>query len=152
FFRCRVPLAPWLSRQVAILGIRIPVAGIALVAMLALVAVAAWIIVFSRAPRHITHPIEHRYAVSEPAFLRSMGVLLGPPLAPGNRAETLVNGDEIFPSMLEAIRSAKRSITFESYIYWKGDIGKRFAEALTERARNGVKVHVLLDWYGSSKM
>src|SRR5205814_3426186 len=124
----------------------------ALVCALALIAFTLWGIVFSRAPRHITRQIEHRYDVAEPAFVRSMGVLLGPPLAQGNRAQTLVNGDEIFPAMLDAIRSAKRSITLESYIYWSGDVGRRFSAALAERARNGVKVHVLLDWMGSKKM
>jgi cardiolipin synthase len=54
--------------------------------------------------------------------------------------------------MLAAIRGATRTITFETYIYWSGAIGRDFAEALAERARNGVKVHVLLDWVGSAKM
>ena len=54
--------------------------------------------------------------------------------------------------MLAAIRSASISITFETYIYWSGDIGRAFADALAERARHGVKVHVLLDWVGSAKM
>ncbi len=54
--------------------------------------------------------------------------------------------------MLEAIRGARRTITFETYIYWSGDIGRTFADALAERARAGVKVHVLLDWVGSAKM
>src|SRR5712664_1901273 len=81
-----------------------------------------------------------------------MGVLLGPALVPGNRAEMLVNGERIFPAMLEGIRSAKKTVTFESYIYWKGKVGKDFADALAERARNGVKVHVLLDWAGSHRM
>ncbi len=62
------------------------------------------------------------------------------------------NGDEIFPAMLSAIRSARETITFETYIYWSGRIGKDFADALSERARAGVKVHVLLDWVGSGKM
>ena len=54
--------------------------------------------------------------------------------------------------MLAAIRDAKETITFESYIYWSGSIGREFAEALSERARAGVKVHVLLDWLGSNKL
>jgi cardiolipin synthase len=54
--------------------------------------------------------------------------------------------------MLKAIRAANKSITFESYIYWKGEVGKKFADALAERAKSGVKVHVLLDWAGSHKM
>jgi cardiolipin synthase len=81
-----------------------------------------------------------------------MGVLLGPAILQGNRFDVLLNGDEIFPSMLSAIRSAERSITFESYIYWSGSIGRDFADALSDRARAGVKVHVLLDWLGSSKL
>jgi cardiolipin synthase len=79
-------------------------------------------------------------------------VLLGPPVVAGNRYEMLVNGDRIFPSMLAAIRGARKTIDFETYIYWSGEIGKAFADALSERARAGVRVHVLLDWVGSSKM
>jgi cardiolipin synthase len=54
--------------------------------------------------------------------------------------------------MLEAIRGAQRSITFETYIYWSGKIGEEFTEALAERARSGVRVHVLLDWVGSGRI
>jgi len=54
--------------------------------------------------------------------------------------------------MLEAIRQAEQSITFETYIYWSGEIGRAFADALAERSRSGVRVHVLLDWVGSSKI
>lgn len=94
----------------------------------------------------------HLYSTNDPQFLRSMGVLLGPPLIDGNRITTLINGDQIFPAMLEAIRAARHTINFETFIYWSGDIGREFAEALAERARAGVKVHVLLDWLGSQKM
>ena len=96
--------------------------------------------------------LEHRHGVADPEFVRTMGVLLGPPLIDGNRISTLSNGDQIFPAMLEAIRSAQRTITFETYIYWSGRIGKAVADALSERARHGVKVHILLDWVGSHKM
>jgi cardiolipin synthase len=81
-----------------------------------------------------------------------MGTLLGPAILAGNRVEALSNGDEIFPAMLREIRSARRTISFETYIYWSGRIGKEFADALSERARAGVRVHVLLDWVGSGKM
>lgn len=91
-------------------------------------------------------------AVHEPIFERCMGHLLGPPLVGGNRITTLNNGDEIFPAMLAAIRAARQTITFETYIYWSGKIGDEFAEALAERARAGVRVHVLLDWIGSNRM
>jgi cardiolipin synthase len=102
--------------------------------------------------KKIETEIKHLYPVTDPQYRRSMGVLLGPAIVGGNRIEHLENGDEIFPAMLSAIRSAKRTITFETYIYWSGSIGRTFADALCERGRAGVKVHVLLDWAGSMKM
>ncbi len=106
----------------------------------------------SSGERKIDHRIPHLYSVGDAQFVRAMGNLLGPPLVSGNAVVELVNGDRIFPAMLEAIRSSRRSITFETYIYWSGKIGEEFTEALSERARNGVKVHVLLDWVGSGKI
>lgn len=96
--------------------------------------------------------IEHLYDSEDPQFARAMGSLLGPALAEGNRVTPLRNGDRIFPAMLEAIRGARRTISFETYIYWSGDIGREFALALAERARAGVAVHVLLDWVGAGKI
>ena len=76
----------------------------------------------------------------------------GPPVLGGNRYQVLRNGDEIFPALLASIRSARRSIDFETLYLLVGTIGREVADALTERARAGVKVHVLLDWLGSAKM
>jgi cardiolipin synthase A/B len=102
--------------------------------------------------RGIRYQIEHQYTVREPQFLRAMGQLVGPGILPGNRVTALINGDQIFPAMLEAIRGAQKSINLETYIYWSGDIGQEFAETLAERARAGVRVHVLIDWVGSRKV
>ena len=102
--------------------------------------------------KKIQQKIEHLYSTEDPQFVHAMGVLLGPPVLSGNRYRVLVNGDRIFPAMLAAIRGAKETIDFETYIYWSGTIGKEFADALAERARAGVRVHVLLDWVGSQKM
>jgi cardiolipin synthase len=107
---------------------------------------------FASPEKTIKQTFPHKYAVSDPQFKRSMGVLLGPPLLAGNKVDTLLNGEQIFPAMLQAIRGARRTINFETYIYWSGGIGKEFADALSERARAGVKVHVLVDWVGSQKM
>ena len=107
---------------------------------------------FSMGEKHLKQDMQRLYGTSEPQFQRVMGTLLGPGIVDGNRAQEYLNGDQIFPAMLGAIRSAKRSITFETYIYWSGDIGREFADALAERARAGVKVHVLLDWVGSAKI
>ncbi len=100
----------------------------------------------------VRRDIEHLYGVGSPEFLRSMSSLLGPAILEHNRVTPLYNGDQIFPAMLGAINGARRSITFETYIYWSGDVGRRFSEALSERARAGVKVHVVLDWVGSGRM
>ena len=102
--------------------------------------------------KQIRYELTHRFAVSDPQFIRSMNHLLGPGILAGNRIKALQNGDEIFPAMLEAIRGARETITFETYIYWSGDIGRKFSEALAERARAGVKVHVLLDAVGTGKL
>ena len=62
---------------------------------------------FSTGEKQITQEIPRLYSVDDPQFLRAMGVLLGPPIVAGNRVEALLNGDEIFPSMLAAIRGAQ---------------------------------------------
>ena len=102
--------------------------------------------------KKIEQEIEHLYAVGDPQFARSLGTLLGPGILPGNRVTALVNGNQIFPALLDAIRGAHRTINFETFIYWSGAIGRAFAEALIERALTGVRVHVLLDWVGSGRM
>jgi len=92
------------------------------------------------------------FEAGDPTFRRCMDHLLGPPLVDGNSVTALINGDEIFPAMLAAIQSAQESITFETFIYWSGEIGKAFSDVLAERAAAGVRVHVLLDWVGSAKL
>ncbi len=102
--------------------------------------------------RKIEKRIPRLYGSDAPQFRRTMGLLLGPAIVGGNKVQTLNNGDDIFPAMLAAIRGARLTLTFETYIYWSGGIGREFADALEERARAGVKVHVLIDWVGSLKM
>ena len=102
--------------------------------------------------KRIERKLEHRYATGDPQFQRELGTLLGPPILTGNRVAHLENGVEIFPAMLEAIRQAKRTINFETYIYWSGEIGHEFVEALSERSRAGVEVQVLMDWVGSQRI
>ena len=110
------------------------------------------VVSLTTAEKKVKRQVGHLYSIHDPEFQRTMGVLLGPTIVPGNRFQALLNGDAIFPSMLDAIRSAQRTVSFETYIYWSGQIGQDFADALADRARAGVKVHVLIDWVGSSKM
>ncbi len=107
---------------------------------------------FATAEKKLERKIEHRYGLADPQFRREMSLMMGPSIVGGNRIDALQNGAEIFPAMLEAIAQAQTSITFETYIYWGGEIGLDFSEALCERAQSGVRVHVTLDWVGSVKM
>ena len=104
------------------------------------------------AEKKIEQTLPRLYESDDGEFRRSLSSLLGPQIVEGNQVQTLLNGDQIFPSMLAAIRAAKSTITFETYIYWSGSIGREFVDALQDRARAGVRVHVLLDWVGSLKM
>jgi cardiolipin synthase A/B len=107
---------------------------------------------FFNPQKDLDYKIESTDSVESEHFKLVLSTLLGPPIAAGNKVQSYYNGDQIFPAMLDAINSAKKTITFESYIYWSGDIGKKFADALSERAQAGVKVHVLIDWVGSQKI
>ena len=107
---------------------------------------------FVGSAKTVKRQIPHLYSVHDSAFDRAMGLALGPSIVGGNQVTALYNGDEIFPAMLQAIRGAQKTVTFETYIYWAGRIGQQFADAFSERARAGVKVHVLIDWVGSSKV
>lgn len=127
----------------------------ALVALIVFVATVAAVLLalnFTAGEKTIERQLPRLYGSGSPQFQRAMGSLLGPGIVGGNKVAELLNGEQIFPAMLQAIAGAKDSITFETYIYWSGDIGRKFADALSQRARAGVQVHVLLDWLGSAKM
>ncbi len=114
--------------------------------------------------RYATESLRHRrdgrvgYAVESPAppssddFRWAAEALTGHATIGGNHVEVLVNGDNIFPSVLEAVRGAKETLNIETYVYWQGDIAVDLAEAVCERARAGVECRVLLDAVGSAKM
>jgi cardiolipin synthase len=117
------------------------------------VLVIVWLYVnLATSERKVERPIPHTYATTDSQFVRTMGSLLGPNFLAGNQVTALYDGDEIFPAMLAAIRSARHTITFESYIYWSSSVGRQFTAALTERARAGVRTHVIIDWAGSHKV
>ena len=80
---------------------------------------------------------------------RALEGILGVPATEGNLVEVLRNGNEIFPAMLESIAGAEHAIDLLTFVYWRGQIGTAFAEALSERARSGVRVRVLLDAWGA---
>jgi cardiolipin synthase len=91
------------------------------------------------------------YTSGDADFRRALGILLGPPLIAGNQITTLVNGVQIYPAMLNAIRTAQTNITFETFVF-RDAIGATFVDELSNAARRGVQVHMLLDWLGSRTM
>jgi cardiolipin synthase len=88
-------------------------------------------------------------ALNNPSFFPTLESYTQAPIVPGNSVQLLLNGDEIFPKRLEAIRGARRTITVAQYFYEDGPVAREIAEALAERCRAGVGVKVLLDAVGS---
>lgn len=103
---------------------------------------------FFESEKKVTHAIHTDYDVKHPTFSRTISQLLGPPILGGNQVEILENGDEIFPAMLRAIQGAQHSITFENFVFTRGQVVAQFVSALAGRARAGVKVHFLQDAMG----
>ncbi|HET9381286.1 MAG TPA: phospholipase D-like domain-containing protein [Streptomyces sp.] len=83
---------------------------------------------------------------------RRLERLIGVAATEGNEVVPLRNGDEIFPAMLEVIRSARHTIDMMTFVYWRGQIARDFASALAERARAGVRVRLLLDGIGAKEI
>src|SRR4051812_40792132 len=96
-------------------------------------------------------PLPSMPSPPDPSFRQTVGNILGTPFIGGNRITTLVNGIEIFPAMLRAIRGAQKTVTFETFVFQEGEVPEEFVDALSERARAGVKVHVILDAIGARK-
>lgn len=97
-------------------------------------------------------PIDTLAAVGTHAFEQAATKAVQEPWVEGNHIDILVNGDEIFPSMLNDIKSAQRSITFETYLFMEGKMATQFVNAFCERAHAGVRVCVILDSVGALNM
>lgn len=90
--------------------------------------------------------------MGEPAFRSTLVAYTGNAVVPGNRVEVLLNGDQIFPAKIAAIRAARKSITYAQYVFEEGAPAADTAQALAERCRAGLPVHVLLDAVGALAM
>lgn len=101
------------------------------------------------APRVQPHVALPALMLGEPSFFPTLEAYAGAPIVGGNTVELLLNGEQIFPSMMAAVRSAQRTITYAQYYYEEGPVARDLAEALAERCRAGVGVNVLLDAFGS---
>ncbi len=101
--------------------------------------------------RILREPIVLSHGPDNAVFRDTLGPILGAEFTGGNEITPLINGERFFPVMLDAIRRARKTITLETYIWSSGKISDQFIAALIERARAGVKVHVLADGMGSLK-
>ena len=100
----------------------------------------------------ITLKLRSAVGAAEPGHANYIAGLLGTQLSRGNTYTVLTNGDQMFPAMLGAIRSAKRRISFETYIYKKGKTGDDFTLAFEEAAKRGVRVNIVIDTVGGKGM
>jgi cardiolipin synthase len=82
-------------------------------------------------------------------FLRILAAVSDSQVHCNTRVEVLTNGEVYYDAELAAISQACHSINIEAYIFQKGEVAKRFVEALTERARAGVQINIVLDAIGS---
>lgn len=115
--------------------------------MLALAVVAYVLRPAERPPRL---GLDHIDPAGSVEFLDTIAGVTGAAFVPGNAVTILNNGDEFFPSMLEALRGARESVCIEQYIFWEGKTAEEFCEVLAERARAGVAIKILLDSVGSA--
>jgi cardiolipin synthase len=99
-----------------------------------------------------TLKVRRAVGAEEPEHSSYIAALVGAGLTRGNRYDVLTNGDQIFPAMLDAIRAAKRRISFETYIYDEGEVAKGFTAALEQAAQRGVRVNLVVDSVGGSGM
>ena len=90
--------------------------------------------------------------VSDAGFLRAAESLTGAPVSYGNDVELLINGDQIFPIYLEAIRDAEETVNLLTYAYWRGDIATEVADTLKAKAKAGVECNIIVDAIGAAKM
>jgi cardiolipin synthase A/B len=88
-------------------------------------------------------------AVEDPAVARTLEAHADAAVVQGNAIDVLLNGDEIFPAELDAIRGARSTITYEQYYWHEGRVATAFVDAFAERCRAGVSVHILLDGFGA---
>ncbi|MEQ1946629.1 MAG: phospholipase D-like domain-containing protein [Bryobacteraceae bacterium] len=98
------------------------------------------------------YPLETELNIQSKRFRTTLAGVTGAPVMGGNAVTIYNNGDQFYPAMLDAIDAATASVTMEQYIFWDGQVGRRFAEAFAQKARQGVPVKLLLDAIGSATL
>jgi cardiolipin synthase len=119
-------------------------------AIVSIIIVASWIIIalFSPVLRYKLAQAPKAPITSEP-FRRELQALTQSRFADGVSIEPLPNGEQFYPAEINAIKGAQKNVNIEAYIFERGDVTKQVVEALTERARAGVQVRMVVDAMGS---
>lgn len=108
-----------------------------------------WLVLVLLFAPHIPYHIEAKLDLQGDHVIQVLESTLLTTMTRGNKVEVFTNGEQFYPAMLDAIRSARETINLECYIFKSGRIGQQFVDALSDRARNGVRVTVVLDAIGS---
>ena len=111
--------------------------------------ILAWIVLVVLFTPGINYRLSRRTSVHHPDFLYTLQSTCQAALHRGNRVEVFTNGQNFYPAMIDAIRSATQSINMELYIFQPGKVAEQFVTALSERARQGVNVTIVVDALGS---
>ena len=95
------------------------------------------------------HPSPETSAAVRLLAEQALSRAAGAPHVPGNSVRLLRDARENYPAWLDAMHSARKSIHFENYIVYDDDVGRRFADVMAAKAREGVRVRVVYDWLGT---
>lgn len=126
-------------------------ASLVILGSIAISLMAVWLLagMFAPMPQYRLTGANELPAIDSPQFLDLVECLTDAKVNQTGILEMLANGPNFYSAELNAIRSANWSVNLEAYIFKKGEIGKLYIEALTERARAGVPVNVVVDAFGS---
>jgi cardiolipin synthase len=122
-------------------------------AVVCMVAIITWVIIdlFGPVLRYkISHPLAG--ALDSPEFVRQLEALASSRAVANTLIEPLPNGVNFYEAEIQAIAQAQKSVNWVAYIFAKGEIAQRMVAALTERARAGVEVNLVIDAVGSFSM
>ena len=108
-----------------------------------------WLVLVFLFTPHINYHLSRRTSVHAEDFLYTLQSTCQAALHHGNRIHVYTNGVEFYPAMLDAIRSATRSVNMECYIFQPGRIADQFIDVLSDRARKGLNVTIVVDAIGS---
>jgi cardiolipin synthase len=103
----------------------------------------------ARVHPHIVLP---NLQLGEPSFFPTLEAYTSAPIMGRNAVDVLLNGEEIFPAMIDAIRGARKTITYAQYYFEDGPVARDIVEALAERCRAGIGTSILLDAFGALYM